>query len=268
MSSLDAAKADNYYYPPGWDPSSGSLNKLHGRRAWTSRQESANKRGAGQIVRFEVPFNIICGGCGKKIAKGRRFNAEKNHVGNYHSSKIWSFRMHTTCCTEELEVQTDPKECEYVVVKGGKRKEESYDPEDAGAMTVPDPMSKIREGPNDTLSRLEHQEADKRRAQAEHDRLAALKTRSDNAHDDDYTTNKALRRALRGQRREDRALERKRQRIGLPDEVTLHRLSREDEAAARSAPLRSKNPSALSRDRRRSIRNSSVLPPSKRPRVT
>ena len=28
MSTLAAARADNFYYPPGWDPSKGSLNKV------------------------------------------------------------------------------------------------------------------------------------------------------------------------------------------------------------------------------------------------
>lgn len=28
MSSLAASRADGYYYPPEWDPSKGSLNKV------------------------------------------------------------------------------------------------------------------------------------------------------------------------------------------------------------------------------------------------
>lgn len=28
MSSLAAARADNFYYPPEWDPSKGGLNKF------------------------------------------------------------------------------------------------------------------------------------------------------------------------------------------------------------------------------------------------
>lgn len=28
MSTLAAARADNFYYPPGWDPSKGNLNKV------------------------------------------------------------------------------------------------------------------------------------------------------------------------------------------------------------------------------------------------
>lgn len=38
--------------------------------------------------RFEMPYNIWCGGCNSMIAKGVRFNAEKKQVGNYYSTKV------------------------------------------------------------------------------------------------------------------------------------------------------------------------------------
>lgn len=52
-------------------------------------------------------------------------------MGTYHSSKIWSFHMLTGCCANALEIHTDPKACEYIVVKGGRRKVEEYTAEDA-----------------------------------------------------------------------------------------------------------------------------------------
>ena len=33
MSSLAAARADNFYYDPGWTPAAGSLNTYHGTHA-------------------------------------------------------------------------------------------------------------------------------------------------------------------------------------------------------------------------------------------
>lgn len=39
-------------------------------------------------LRFEMPFNVWCGGCNSMIAKGVRFNAEKKQVGNYYSTKV------------------------------------------------------------------------------------------------------------------------------------------------------------------------------------
>lgn len=40
------------------------------------------------FFRFEMPYNIWCGGCNSMIAKGVRFNAEKKQVGNYYSTKV------------------------------------------------------------------------------------------------------------------------------------------------------------------------------------
>jgi len=84
-------------------------------------------------------------------------------VGTYHSSKIWSFHMLTGCCANALEIHTDPKACEYIVVKGGRRKVEEYTAEDAetqelrsrqgtcdvcvcvcGSLTAPEPESSLR----------------------------------------------------------------------------------------------------------------------------
>ena len=69
-----------------------------------------------------MPFNVWCNGCGHLIGKGVRFNAEKKAVGAYYSTKIWSFSMTAPCCQEHIEVQTDPKNHEYIVVAGARRK--------------------------------------------------------------------------------------------------------------------------------------------------
>ena len=69
-----------------------------------------------------MPFNVWCDGCGHLIGKGVRFNAEKQEIGKYHSTKIWSFTMTASCCQQRIEVQTDPKNAQYNVVSGGKRK--------------------------------------------------------------------------------------------------------------------------------------------------
>lgn len=50
-----------------------------------------------------------------------RFNAEKKQIGMYHSTRIWSFRMRTPCCQGTIEIHTDPKNAEYVIVSGARR---------------------------------------------------------------------------------------------------------------------------------------------------
>jgi len=96
-------------------------------------RERAKKLGEGiLVVRFEMPFDVRCSGCGNRIAKGVRFNAEKKCVGKYLSTKVWSFRM--MCAAEDgtsrtdrtrnahyIEVRTDPKAADYVVAEGAVR---------------------------------------------------------------------------------------------------------------------------------------------------
>ena len=139
MSSLKAARADNFYHPPDWDPRHGSRAELAAARlgepAWKAHplRERAKKLGEGiLVVRFEMPFDVRCSGCGNRIAKGVRFNAEKKCVGKYLSTKVWSFRM--MCAAEDgtsrtdrtrnahyIEVRTDPKAADYVVAEGAVR---------------------------------------------------------------------------------------------------------------------------------------------------
>jgi Saf4/Yju2 protein len=54
--------------------------------------------------------------------QGVRFNAEKKAIGNYHSTKIWSFSMRTPCCSTRIEIHTDPKNARYKIVSGAKQK--------------------------------------------------------------------------------------------------------------------------------------------------
>jgi len=68
-------KATNKYYPPDWTPQKGSINKYVGQHPLRDR---ARKLDQGiLIIRFEMPYNIWCGGCNIHIGKGVRYNAEK-----------------------------------------------------------------------------------------------------------------------------------------------------------------------------------------------
>jgi coiled-coil domain-containing protein 130 len=63
-------KGTNHYYPPDYDPRKGGLNKFLGTHAL---RERAKKIGMGiLIIRFEMPFNIWCNGCGNHIGMGVR----------------------------------------------------------------------------------------------------------------------------------------------------------------------------------------------------
>lgn len=45
--------------------------------------------------------------------------------------------MKSACCKHEIVIQTDPKNCEYVIVSGAQRKMEEFDIEDAETFALP-----------------------------------------------------------------------------------------------------------------------------------
>lgn len=227
MSTLAAARADNFYYPPEWTPDQGSLNKFHGQHAL---RERARKLDQGiLIIRFEMPFNIWCGGCNAMIAKGVRFNAEKKQVGNYYSTKIWSFSMKAACCKQEIVIQTDPKNCEYVITSGAQRKTEEFDVEDAETFELPQEEEKDKLV--DPFYRLEHQEEDMQKKKATEPVLVRLQRVSDDRHADDYSINKALRARLRNQKKRVAEEESVSRKMGLG--IRLLPKSQEDAATAK-----------------------------------
>eukprot|EP00833_Pecoramyces_ruminatium_P017056 jgi/Orpsp1_1/1191088/evm.model.d7180000083411.1 len=127
-------KATNKYYPPEWDPSKGSINKYVGQHPYRDR---ARKLDQGiLIVRFELPYNILCEGCNNYISQGNRYNAEKKKIGMYYSTPIFSFRMKCHLCSNWIEIHTDPKNTEYVIVSGARRKIEEWDAKENGSIEL------------------------------------------------------------------------------------------------------------------------------------
>ncbi|KAK4763870.1 hypothetical protein SAY87_013308 [Trapa incisa] len=251
MSSLAAARADNFYYPPEWTPDQGSLNNFHGQHAL---RERARKLDQGiLIIRFEMPFNIWCGGCNSMIAKGVRFNAEKKQVGNYYSTKIWSFTMKSACCKHVIVIHTDPKNCEYVIVSGAQRKTEDFDIEDAETFALP--ADEERGKLSDPFYRLEHQEEDLQKKKKAEPVLVRLQRLADTRHADDYSLNKALRAQLRSQKKRVAEEEAASRKIGLG--VRLLPASEEETAAA----ARIKFPPKFdhNRNNKRALINSSCI---------
>eukprot|EP00898_Chlorokybus_atmophyticus_P007695 jgi/Chlat1/7927/Chrsp68S07358 len=260
MSTLAAARADNFYFPPEWTPEQGSLNKFHGSHG--ALGDRARKLDQGiLIIRFEMPFNVWCLGCKSMIAKGVRFNAEKKQIGKYLSSKIWSFTMKAPCCRQTIEIHTDPKNAEYIVVQGAERKIETYEAVDAEVLELAD-----KERLNDPLARLEHVEDDARRAQEEAPRLARIQRMNAERHGQDYSRNKALRKTLRDQKKRVAAEESEARAKGLAIRLLPAATSDAEQASATvfaSADPRRESPFVQKRAvKRAAIRASSIFAPS------
>ena len=228
MSSLAAARADNFYYGPDYRPEDGSLNK---------KRKGGGEKKSVLTIRFELPFNAWCTSCRNLLGKGVRFNADKRCVGAYHSTKIWSFSMRTPCCGNELEIHTDPAGCAYVIVKGAEQKAEAYDEREAETVAVPGTAE--REAARaDAFSALEASTRDAGARAAAAPSLRALEAASEFTSKADVLVNKALRRAHRCQRAEAARSDAERSRLGLPSHIPLLPTSLLDTAAAAAVSFR------------------------------
>lgn len=150
---------------------------------------------------FELPFNIWCLGCERHLARGVRFNAEKKEIGKYYSTSIYSFRMKCPSCSNWIEIQTDPKNAEYQVTEGAKKKNEEYSAEEAGiggTRLTEEESEKLETNP---FFRLEHEARDLRRAQELLPRLQSIQKAKDSAYKDDWTMSKQTRKVFREQKK-------------------------------------------------------------------
>ncbi|CAG8669018.1 16898_t:CDS:10 [Dentiscutata erythropus] len=200
----------NKYYPPDWVPEKGSVNKFVGKHPLGDR---ARKISQGiLIVRFELPFNIWCEGCDKHIGKGVRYNAEKKKIGNYYSTPIYSFRMKCHLCDNWIEIHTDPKNAEYVVVNGARKKVETWEPEDSETIQLKD-EEEAKKLADNALYKLEHSINDERKFQESIPILTQLQRLNERQWADPYTHSQKMRKKFREEKKD---LEAKRR---LDDEI-------------------------------------------------
>lgn len=187
-------KGQNKYYPPDFNPEKhGSLNRYHNSHPL---RERARKLSQGiLIIRFEMPYNIWCDGCKNHIGMGVRYNAEKKKVGNYYTTPIYRFRMKCHLCVNYIEMQTDPANCDYVIVSGASRKEERWDMEDNEQVLTTE-HEKKEKLETDAMFRLEHGEADRSTLKKALPTLSHIQE-AQNAWKDDFALNSMLRRHFR-----------------------------------------------------------------------
>lgn len=170
------------------------------------------------------------------IAQGVRFNAEKKQVGNYYSTKIWSFSMKAPCCGQEIVIQTDPKNTLYIIMSGAKEKTVTYDEVDAETTLLPEKEDRGKLA--DPFYKLEHEGEDTAKAKKQAPLLVRLQEASDMKHYDSYARNKALRAQLRAQKKRVAAEEVEAQKLGLG--IRLLPPSKEDSERAASVKFANK----------------------------
>lgn len=191
-------KGVNKYYPPDFDPAKHvSLNKYRNSHPL---RERARKLSQGiLIIRFEMPYNIWCDGCKNHIGMGVRYNAEKKKVGNYYTTPIYRFRMKCHLCVNYIEMQTDPANCDYVIVSGAQRKEERWDMQDNEQILTTEHEEK-KKLETDAMYRLEHGTADQGKLRRAIPTLSHIQE-AQSAWKDDFAINSMLRRKFREEKK-------------------------------------------------------------------
>lgn len=192
-------KGTNLYYPPDYDPRVGGLNKFLGTHAL---RERARKLHMGiLIIRFEMPYNIWCDGCGNHIGMGVRYNAEKKKIGMYYSTPLYQFRMKCHLCDNHFEIKTDPANLDYVIVSGARRQENRWDPKE-NEQIVPETKEVSHRLYDDAMYKLEHKAEDKKVAKSRDSALESAILLNDATWKDDYSSNCALRSVFRSKKKE------------------------------------------------------------------
>jgi len=206
-------KATNKYYPPEWDPSKGSINTFRGQHPLRERARKLKSEGI-LVVRFEMPFNIWCGGCKAHIGRGVRYNAEKKQVGMYHSTKILQFRMKCHLCSNYICVETDPANSDYVVTEGGQRKVEEWSAEDTGVVNLEGLSEEQQKMAEDPFYKLEHEQKDQKKAEEAAPVLDQLIDLRD-TRKDDYKLSQSLRKSFRDKKKTDKDEREKLEKKGI-----------------------------------------------------
>jgi coiled-coil domain-containing protein 130 len=191
------------YIPPDLE-GTATANAASGKpHALGSRARKLKTEGI-LTVRFECPFPIWCTHCKPEqiVGQGVRFNAEKKKVGNYYSTPIWNFRFKHTVCGEWIEVRTDPKNAEYVVAGGGRRRDEGREKVLEGEIGLAvSEEEKTRLERDGGFGAVEKKAVDKQALVGQRNRLEGLEERSRRDWDDPFERSRALRRDFRLGRR-------------------------------------------------------------------
>ena len=148
------------------------------------------------------------------VAKGVRFNSIKTWVDNFHSTKIYMFRMKCPVCPQKFVVKTDPENCDYIYVSGARRIFQTADCTDESRIRDEEAQKKIRENP---FAKLENDYKDKlNNAQAE-EYIEKLEEKQERGKDD-FEFNRALRKKARIMREEEQAYfaEKAEKNLGIP----------------------------------------------------
>lgn len=251
MSSLAASKADNFYYPPEWRPDFGGISKFQG-------SNGANQYQKYGIIRFELPFDGWCLGCGRHMSKGLRFNAKKENAGKYLSTTIFSFDMKCYSCDQRFLILTDPQNSTYEFREGLRKHEQEYEAnEELGIVEVGNDELKQKLNA-DPMFKLQHLQEDDIRAKSEREHMSELLELQQKTKKKDYDANSLLRQKNRLKRKHEKAQVDEGRKKGMS--VPLLEVNEVDRQLAEQVTFQSRsNPKATQQLRRMAIQQQSIF---------
>ncbi|CAE7939894.1 CCDC130 [Symbiodinium necroappetens] len=223
------------------------------------------------LIRFEMPFTVQCSRCGLYIRQGTRYNADKKKVGMYFSTPLYEFSMHCgnivspersangrAHCNQRLVIRTDPKNDDYELAEGLRRKIEAWDSKDSETLELVDPETR-RQMEADPMFRVEKTTRDMQKERNDKARLSDLQDLQDE-REDSYGWNSVLRKAHRLRRKEEERQEEVERLAGKPNfGVPLAPTSDEDCLQAKSVEYRTDHDKIEVSARRSSLMAKPVL---------
>jgi len=96
------------------------------------------------VVRFELPFDVLCLACGESVAMGIRFNAERARAGGPDSVPLWTLGMRCPFCDNPFALVSDPDYGTYRILSGARTAEAGWDGHadpDPGRALSPEPSA-------------------------------------------------------------------------------------------------------------------------------
>ena len=190
-----------------------------------------------------------------RYAETLAFVPKKTHCGMYYTTKIWSFRMRTPCCQSLVEVRTDPKNRDYALISGAKRKRNQR-------IEVREDRGEEAQGGPGAFDQLERSKEQLRAAAAADREIYDLHRHSNLTTLDNYKVNASMRKSHRAQRKKAKALVEEGKALGLSGDIKLLPVLGEEPGASRFAVMRSRSLSSgasSSRAKKRKIRKQSIF---------
>jgi len=162
-------------------------------------------------------------------------------------------------CNQRFVIRTDPKNDDYELAEGLRRKVETWDTKDTETIELVDPETRSKMQ-SDPMFRAEKTIRDAKKERSDKERLADLQDLRDE-REDTYSLNCMLRKSNRVRRKEEEAAEKLRRLEGLPNfALTLQPPSAEDAKEAKAIVFRTDHDKVEISARRAACRAAPLLP--------